>query len=85
MQNKDASDIGELVNITSGTDIQLKNLIEMTAEIVGYEGKIEYDTSKPNGTPRKMMDAEKIKSLGWEPRIALRDGIVKAYQWYLEN
>lgn len=85
MQNKDASDIGELVNITSGTDIQLKNLIEMTAEIVGYEGKIEYDTSKPNGTPRKMMDAKKIKSLGWEPRIALRDGIVKAYQWYLEN
>lgn len=85
MQNKNASDIGELVNITSGTDIQLKNLIEMTAEIVGYEGKIEYDTSKPNGTPRKMMDAEKIKSLGWEPKIALREGIAKAYQWYLEN
>lgn len=85
MQNKNASDIGELVNITSGTDIQLKNLIEMTAEIVGYEGKIEYDTSKPNGTPRKMMDAEKIKSLGWEPKIALREGIDKAYQWYLEN
>jgi len=85
MQHKNASDIGELVNITSGTDIQLKNLIEMTAEIVGYNGKIEYDTSKPNGTPRKMMDNEKIKSLGWEPKITLQEGIEKAYQWYLEN
>jgi len=85
MQNKNATDIGELVNITSGTDIQLKDLIEMTAEIVGYEGRIEYDTTKPNGTPRKMMDAEKIKSLGWEPKIGLKEGITKAYKWYVEN
>ncbi len=85
MQNNNATDIGELVNITSGTDIQLKDLIEMTAEIVGYKGKIEYDTTKPNGTPRKMMDAEKIKSLGWEPKIGLREGITKAYKWYVEN
>ena len=83
MQNKDAKDIGELVNITDGTDIQLKNLINMVAEIIGYTGTIEYDKSKPNGTPRKMMDAEKIKSLGWSPKIKLDEGIKKAYQWYL--
>ena len=85
MNNKNASDIGELVNITDGTDIQLKDLITMTSEIVGYDGKIEYDTSKPNGTPRKMMDATKIKSLGWTPKISLKDGIIKAYQWYVDN
>ena len=82
MQNKDAKDIGELVNITDGTDIQLKNLIELTARIVGYEGIIEYDTTKPNGTPRKLMDATKIKALGWVPKIKLEDGIAKAYDWY---
>lgn len=83
MENKNAAEIGELVNITDGTDIQLRNLIEMTAEIVGYKGRIEYDTSKPNGTPRKMMDAERIKALGWQPKIDLGEGIEKAYQWYL--
>ena len=82
MQNKDAKDIGELVNITDGTDIQLKNLIELTAKIVGYDGMIEYDTTKPNGTPRKMMDATKIKALGWTPKIKLEEGIAKAYDWY---
>ena len=85
MQNKDAKDIGELVNITDGTDIQLKNLIELTARIVGYDGKIEYDTTKPNGTPRKMMDATRIKALGWSPKIRLEDGIARAYRWYVEN
>lgn len=72
MQNKDAKDIGELVNITDGTDIQLKNLIELTARIVGYDGKIEYDTTKPNGTPRKMMDATRIKALAGRRKSGLR-------------
>ena len=83
MQNKDYSEIGELVNITKGDDIQLKDLFEMVREVVGFKGKIEYDKTKPNGTPRKMMDATKIKSLGWEPKIPLREGIKKAYRWYL--
>lgn len=85
MKNKNADEIGEFVNITGGNDILLKDLIEMTAKLVGFEGKIEYDTSKPNGTPRKLMDAQKIKSLGWEPKIRLEDGIKKAYQWYLKG
>lgn len=83
MQNKDYHQIGELVNITSGGDIQLKNLFEIVREVVGFKGEIVYDKTKPNGTPRKLMDATKIKSLGWEPKIELKDGIKKAYNWYL--
>jgi len=85
MQNKDYKDIGELVNITDGTDIQLKELIEMVKETVGFEGTIFYDKTKPNGTPRKLMDATKIKALGWKPKIVLKDGIKKAYDWYLAD
>lgn len=83
MQNKDYKDIGELVNITAGTDIQLKDLIEMVKEIVGFEGEIVYDKIKPNGTPRKLMDATKIKSLGWTPKISLKDGITSIYEHYV--
>lgn len=82
MNNYDANQIGELVNITGGTDIILRDLMEIIKEIVGFEGTIEYDKSKPNGTPRKLMDATKIKSLGWQPKIALREGIEKFYNWY---
>ena len=85
MQNKDYKDIGELVNITDGTDIQLKDLFEMVKETVGFDGEIVYDTTKPNGTPRKLMDATKIKALGWQPKIELKDGIKKAYEWYLDQ
>ncbi len=83
MQNKDYKDIGELVNITDGTDIQLKVLIEMVKQIVGFDGEIVYDTTKPNGTPRKLMDATKIKALGWTPKINLQDGIAKIYEYYI--
>ena len=82
MQNKDFSDIGEHVNITNGDDILLKDLFEMVKKAVGFEGEIVYDTTKPNVTPRKMMDAEKIKSLGWMPRIPLEKGVKDFYSWY---
>lgn len=82
MQNKDYKDIGELVNITKGDDIQLKDLFEIVKRIVGFDGEIVYDKTKPNGTPRKMMDATKIKSLGWEPKIPLEQGIKDFYDWY---
>ena len=85
MENKDYKDIGEHVNITDGTDIQLKDLFALVKEIVGYEGKIEYDTSKPNGTPRKQMDATRIKSLGWQPKIPLKQGIQQFYEWYVND
>lgn len=82
MQNKDYKDIGELVNITKGDDIQLKDLFEIVKRIVGFEGEIVYDKTKPNGTPRKMMDATKIKALGWTPKIDLEQGIKDFYAWY---
>lgn len=85
MQNKDYNDIGELVNITDGTDIQLKDLIQMVKEIVGFEGQLIWDKTKPNGTPRKLMDATKIKSLGWSPKISLKEGITDIYLHYVNN
>lgn len=85
MQNKNYSDIGEHVNITDGTDIQLKDLFELVKSIVGFNGRLEYDKTKPNGTPRKQMDATRIKSLGWQPKIPLDKGITSFYEWYKEQ
>lgn len=85
MQNKDYKDIGELVNITDGTDIQLKELIYMVKDIVGFDGEIIWDKTKPNGTPRKLMDATKIKSLGWTSKISLKAGIEDIYKYYLNS
>lgn len=85
MQNKDYNEIGELVNITDGTDIQLKDLIEMVKDIVGFDGELVWDITKPNGTPRKLMDATKIKSLGWSPKISLKEGITNIYNYYINN
>ena len=85
MENKDYKDIGEHVNITKGDDIQLKDLFEIVKEVTGFAGRLEYDPSKPNGTPRKMMDATRIKSLGWQPKIPLKQGIQQFYQWYLNH
>ena len=82
MQNKDYHEIGEHVNITKGDDILLKDLFQMVKETVGFKGELSYDTSKPNGTPRKMMDATRIKSLGWEPKIPLEQGVKDFYDWY---
>ena len=82
LNNKDYSETGEFVNITGGTDIVLRDLFEIIKEIVGFDGKIVYDASKPNGTPRKLMDDTKIKSLGWQPKISLEDGIKQTYDWY---
>lgn len=82
MENKDYKYIGEHVNITKGDDIQLKDLFDIVKNVTGFSGRIEYDTSKPNGTPRKMMDATRIKSLGWQPSISLNNGIKQFYDWY---
>lgn len=85
MSNKDYCDIGEFVNITNGDDIQLKVLFEIVQKIVGYEGSIYFDKSKPNGTPRKLMDDALIKSLGWRPKIQLEEGLKRYYEWYLSG
>ena len=75
----------ELVNVGTGEDLSIKDLTELVAEIVGYSGEIKWDTSKPDGTPRKLMDVSKLHSLGWKHTIELREGIELAYQDYLNN
>lgn len=76
-------DIGELINIGSGEDILLIDLAKMIKDIVGFEGSIKNDTSKPDGTPRKLLDVSKIKSLGWKPKTNLYEGIKILYNHYL--
>ena len=73
------------VNVGSGTDIPILDLARLVAEVVGFCGEIVCDTSKPDGTPRKLMAADKIRSMGWEPRISLQDGIASLYQWFLTH
>lgn len=75
----------ETVNVGSGEEITIKNLTEIVAEATGYEGKILWDTSKSNGTPRKIMDNTKIKSLGWKAKTSMREGIKSAYQDFLSR
>jgi GDP-L-fucose synthase len=83
MENYHARDLGEFINIGTGEDIPVEDLAEMVKGIVGFEGEISWDTSKPDGTPRKLLDVSRIKALGWEPRIDLEEGIASTYDWYL--
>lgn len=69
----------------SGKEVTIKELAELVKEVVGYEGEIKWDTTKPDGTPRKLMDNSKLAALGWEAKISLKDGLVGTYKWYLEN
>lgn len=75
----------EHINVGSGEDIPILDLMKLIANVVGFEGRIETDPSKPDGTPRKLMSNEKLARLGWKPTTDLREGISRAYQWYLEN
>lgn len=80
MQKYDSRDI---INIGTGKDVTIKELTEIVREIVGYNGEIKWDRSKPNGTPRKVLNIDKVKSLGWEPKYTLEAGIKNTYKWYL--
>jgi GDP-L-fucose synthase len=75
----------ELINVGWGEDISIRELVRMIAEVVGYTGRFEFDPSKPDGTPRKLLDVSRLSALGWSPRIRLREGIAATYQWFLEN
>ena len=75
----------EHINVGTGEDVTIKELAETIVDVVGYKNHYEWDTDKPNGTPRKVMNVDKMKSLGWEPKISLREGIESTYKWYLEN
>ncbi|MFM8683180.1 MAG: GDP-L-fucose synthase family protein [Chthoniobacterales bacterium] len=82
LENYDQPD---LVNIGCGEDVTIRELAETVCDVLGFDGTLEFDTSKPDGTPRKLLDISKIKSLGWSPKISLRDGIADAYRWFCEN
>lgn len=81
----DAADLGQVINVGVGEDIPIRELAELVAEIVGYEGPVEWDTTKPNGTPRKLLDVSRLHALGWRARMSLRDGIARTYEWFLRN
>lgn len=68
------------INVGTGEDLSIAELAQMVSEVVGYQGRIHYDTSKPDGTPRKLLDISRIRKLGWKPAVALRDGIATAYE-----
>jgi GDP-L-fucose synthase len=73
------------VNIGCGEDFTIRELAEMVCETLGFEGDLEFDKSKPDGTPRKLLNIEKLRFLGWSPRIPLREGILDAYTWFLQS
>lgn len=85
MQNYNAKDIGEFVNIGTGNDLRIKELAELIKDIVGFEGEIKWDSSKPDGTPRKLLDVSRLNKLGWQAKTSLEEGIRKTYEWYREN
>ena len=75
-------DSSEIINVGTGQDLTIKELTELISIIVDYKGGIKWDTSKPNGTPRKVLNVDKIKTLGWSPKIGVRQGIYDTYEWY---
>ena len=89
LENVDAKDIYEKgisqINVGTGKDVTIDELAKLVGNVVGYDGKINHDTSKPDGTPRKLMEVSRINSLGWKYKTELSDGIGKTYNWYLEN
>jgi GDP-L-fucose synthase len=78
-------DENEMINIGVGKDMTISELSELIKQIVEFIGEIRYDNSKPDGTPRKLMDVSQLKSLGWQPKISLREGIETSYRWFREN
>ena len=76
---------GDIVNIGTGEDITIKELAETIKDVVGYEGNIEWDITKPDGTPRKLLDVSKLHALGFHHTVNLKDGIARTYDWYLQS
>jgi GDP-L-fucose synthase len=73
------------INVGTGIDCTIKELTEIVAKVIGYKGKIEWDTNKPDGTPRKLMDVSRLERLGWKAKISLECGLAKTYAWFLDN
>ena len=78
-------DSPEIINVGYGEDISIRELAELVCDVVGFDGELSWDKTKPDGTPRKLLDVSKLRGLGWTPRILLRDGIAQTYDWFLKN
>ena len=78
-------EVGEFVNVGTGEDIRIKELASLIQKIVKYEGELKYDLSKPDGTPRKLLDVSRLKLLGWQSKTSLEEGIRNTYDWYLSR
>jgi GDP-L-fucose synthase len=75
----------DIVNIGAGEDLSIKDLAELTKSLIGYGGAIKWDASKPDGTPRKLLDVSKLHALGWRHKHALREGLKKTIDWFIQN
>ena len=78
-------DSAEIINVGCGEDISIRELAELICEIVGFQGDLVWDATKPDGTPRKLLDVSKLHALGWRHTIGLREGIARTYEWFLQN
>jgi GDP-L-fucose synthase len=78
-------DSPEIINVGCGEDISIRELSELICDVVGFDGELAWDTTKPDGTPRKLLDVTKLRALGWKPAIPLRDGIARTYEWFRAN
>lgn len=85
MKNFGYTDVGEVINIGTGVDLTVKDLARMIKEIIGFSGRIKYDSTRPDGTPRKLLNVERLKKLGWKQSIGLKEGIEKTYNWYISR
>jgi len=83
MERHDSGDVEEFVNIGTEKDIKIKILAEIIKNIVGFEGTIKLDTSKPDGMPKKLLDTSRINALDWKPKITLKEGIARTYEWFI--
>jgi GDP-L-fucose synthase len=78
-------DSPEIINLGCGEDISIRELAELICDVVGFDGELAWDTTKPDGTPRRLLDVTKLRTLGWKPAIPLRDGIARTYEWFRAN
>jgi GDP-L-fucose synthase len=78
-------DSPEIINVGCGQDVTIRELAELVGEVVGFAGTLEFDKTKPDGTPRKLLDLTRLAKLGWQPKISLREGIKSTYEWFLKN
>jgi len=82
LENYDSDDI---INVGSGQEVSIRELAETISDVVGYEGELVFDSTKPDGTPRKLLDNARIEALGWAPEVSLREGLSRAYEWFVEH